>query len=150
MSRLFPDARDYRTVALPLSAEKRDRIEERTGEEILPGQREEYQYYEMLNRDGVVIGYTQAVTQRGEFGAIEFVFGMDTTHTINTIYIQRARERDRTFRQDEFLETFVGLGIEGIDTLEDPAGEDATIATTGVTVGVRKALVSFEELVLAD
>ncbi len=148
MTRLFPDAADYRTVTRPISAEQLAAIEERTGSAVLPGQREQFQYFEMLDREGGIIGHTIAMTQKGEFGAIEFVFGLTLENRLLDMYIQRARERDRSFRQDEFLAHFPGVGIAEADTLPDPAGDKGTIATGAVTLGIRKGLIVFEEVVL--
>jgi len=148
MTRLFPDARDYRTVTVAIPAEVLARIEQRAGAALLPGQREQYQYFEMLDQAGKVIGHTQAMTQKGEFGAIEFVFGMDLQNRVNGLYIQRQRERDRSFREESFLGKFHGVSPAEADTLRDPAGNDGTVGTKAVTLGVRKALIEFDELVL--
>ncbi len=148
MTRLFPDARDYRTVSLAISADALARIEKRLGDTVLPGQREQFQYFEMLDGDGAVIGYTQAMTQRGEFGAIEFVFGLNPDRRIVRLYIQRQRERDRRFRDPAFLDKFANVSIADADALEDPEGANATVGTRAVTQGIRKALIAFDELVL--
>jgi hypothetical protein len=148
MTRLFPEARDYRTVTVPILSNVLNRIEQRVGAPLLPGQREQYQYFEMLDRAGTIIGHTQAMTQKGEFGAIEFVFGTDLEHRINGIYIQRQRERDKGFREASFLEKFHGGSPTNADAIVDPAGDTGSIGTRAVTLGVRKALIEFDELVL--
>ncbi len=148
MARLFPEARDYRTVTVPIASDALARIEQRAGAPLLPGQREQYQYFEMLDREGKIIGHTQAMTQKGEFGAIEFVFGTDPAHRINGIYIQRQRERDKGFREESFLAKFHGISPADADTIADPAGAPGSIGTRAVTLGVRKALIEFDELVL--
>ena len=148
MTRLFPEAKDYRTVTVPIPPDTLARIEKRAGAALLPGQREQYQYFEMLDGDGKIIGHTQAMTQKGEFGAIEFVFGMDLRHRVNGLYIQRQRERDKGFREETFLATFHGVSPADADTLADPAGTPGSIGTRAVTLGVRKALIEFDELVL--
>jgi len=148
MTRLFPDARDYRTVTVPISPEQLQRVEVRTGAAILQGQREQFQYFEMLDANGTVIGYTQAMTEKGEFGAIEMVFGMRMDYRVTGLYIQRARERDRTFREDAFLGGFSDIGIPDADALSDPQVEKGTIATRAVTLGVKKAMILFDELVV--
>ena len=148
MTRLFPDARDYRTVTAPISPDALARIEARAGAALLPGQREQYQYFEMLDREGKVIGHTQAMTQKGEFGAIELVFGMDREHRVVNVYIQRQRERDQGFREEAFLARFAGLSPIQADAFTDPNGDRGTVGTRAVTLGVRKALIEFDELVL--
>ena len=147
MTRLFPEAKDYRTVTVPIPPDALARIEQRAGAPLLPGQREQYQYFEMLDGDGKVIGHTQAMTQKGEFGAIEFVFGMDLQHRVNGLYIQRQRERDKGFREEAFLAKFHGVSPADAEALGDPAGDAGSIGTRAVTLGVRKALIEFEELV---
>lgn len=148
MTRLFPEAQDYRTVTVPIPPDVLARIEKRAGAALLPGQREQYQYFEMLDGDGKVIGHTQAMTQKGEFGAIEFVFGTDLAHRVNGLYIQRQRERDKGFREESFLAKFHGVSPADADALADPADAAGRIGTRAVTLGVRKALIEFDELVL--
>ena len=147
MSRLFPSARDYRTVNLHIPPAKLARVEERSGAPMLTGQREQFQYFEMLDGNGQLIGYTLAATQKGEFGAIEFVFGLNRERKIIGLYIQRARERSRDFREETFLSRFTGIGVTDADTLTDPAAEAGTIATKAVTQGIKKELVAMDELV---
>ncbi|MDG5816066.1 hypothetical protein QA601_13315 [Chitinispirillales bacterium ANBcel5] len=148
MTRIFPDARDYRTVDYRISREQRRAIEERLGSQLLRGQQTQYQNYEMIGNDGVVIGHTIAASQRGEFGAIEFVFGLDTNLVIKGIYIQRTRERNTTFREREFLDLFVGKGIEDIETIEDLYEGESSYGTDAVILGIRKELMTFDEMVL--
>ena len=148
MTRLFPEARDYRTVTVPIAPEALARIEQRSGAALLPGQREQYQYFEMLDGAGQVIGHTQAMTQKGEFGAIEFVFGMDREHRVTGMYVQRQRERDQSFRTEAFLGKFEGLAVADAETFADPQGSNGTAGTRAVTLGTRKALIEFDELVL--
>ncbi len=148
MTRIFPDARDYRTMTVNISAEQLETIEKIIQTEVLPGQREQFQYYEMTGRDGNVIGYIIAVTQRGQYGAVEFVFGLDTDHTIKDLYIQRARERDRSFRDREFLDRFKGVNIADTDQVPTLYSDEATPGTDAVINGIVKALTSFDQLVL--
>ncbi|MBA2124494.1 hypothetical protein B9J78_06160 [bacterium Unc6] len=147
MTKIFPQAKDYRTVDIKISKEKLDIIEERLGSKLLPGQREQYQYYEMIGAKGNLLGHTIAAAQRGEFGVIEFIFGLDINRKINGIYIQRARERDKEFKKREFLEQFMGKSL--IDKIQ--LGEDIkarnTVGTAAVILGVRKELITFDELV---
>lgn len=56
MTRIFPDARDYRTVTAGISPEQRRRIEDQVGYELLPGQQDQFQYFEMTGASGQVIG----------------------------------------------------------------------------------------------
>ncbi len=148
MTKLFPEARDYRTVTVDITSEQLTAIEARIEMPVLDGQREQFQYYEMLDSDGGVVGYTSAVTQKGEFGAIEFVFGLNTDHEVIGIYIQRARERNREFKEASFLETFVGVSVVASEDITDPLGENGNIGTAAIVNGLRKELVAFDVLVL--
>ncbi len=150
MTRLFPDAKDYRTMTKQISKEKLEIIEKKIGVSILPGQRKVFQYFEMLNNTGDIIGYTMAVTQKGEFGAIEFVYGLNKKLKIVDIYIQRSRERDRKFKEPDFLKTFIGKGVVNATTINDPLGDKGNIGTKAIVNGIRKELVSFDELILKD
>ncbi len=146
MTRIFPEAKDYRTVTKKISPQKLQLIEDRLKAKLLPGQRESYQYYEMLDDKGSLLGYILAASQKGEYGAIEFVFGIDLDLKINGIYIQRARERDAEFKKPEFLEQFIGKKVEDADTIE--IGTQTKGATAAILSGVRKELIAFDELVL--
>ena len=147
MTRIFPDARDYKTVNVRISPDQRKAIEEKMGFELLPGQQEQFQYFEMTGENGQVIGTVIAASQRGEFGAIEFVFGLDNDMVIKEIYIQRARERDRTFKKRDFLDLFKGKSVRdaaGFETLYDGK---PTIGTEAVVRGITKEITAYEILV---
>ncbi len=148
MKRIFPDAFDYKTRNIKISKEKRKKIEERLGRPLLPGQRENFTYYELYGKRKELVGYILAVSQKGEYGAIELVFGLDKEKKIKDIYIQRAREKDKEFKKKEFLTLFRGVGIKDEGRLEDIFKGERTFAQKAVTLGVRKELIAFEELVL--
>lgn len=149
MTRLFPDARDYKTVSIPISADQRKRIEGRLGVSLLPGQQDQFQYYEMTGEKGRVIGTIIAASQKGEYGAVEFVFGLDREGVIRDIYVQRARERDPSFKERAFLDLFVGRSFrEAADLAKLHTGEP-TPGATAVIRGLVKELVCYEELVPA-
>jgi len=149
MTKIFKEAKDYKTITKKISPEQRKIIEKRLGSELLPGQRETYQYYEMLDTKGNILGYIIASSQKGEYGAIEFVFGIDKEKKISGIYIQRARERDKEFKKEEFLKQFIGIGIEDIEKLEISKTIKAkkTVGTSAVLLGIKKELIAFYELV---
>lgn len=148
MTRIFPEAKDYRTVTKKISPQELQTIEDRLKAKLLPGQRETYQYYEMLDSNGDLLGHILAASQKGEYGAIEFVFGIDLDLKIKGIYIQRARERDAEFKKPEFLEQFIGKKLKDADTMDIGKGITAQtkIATAAVVSGVKKELVAFDEL----
>jgi hypothetical protein len=148
MTRIFPEAGDYRTMTVNITPDQLETIEKIIQAEVLPGQREQFQYYEMTGRDGKGIGYIIAVTQRGQYGAVEFVFGLDTDYTIKDLYIQRARERDRSFREREFLDRFKGVNLADAEEVPTLYSDEATPGTDALINGIFKALTSFDQLVL--
>lgn len=147
MTRLFPRAKDYKTINKKISRENLKLIESRVGE-LLPGQKDVFQYFEMLGSNGKLLGYTIASTQKGEYGAIEFVFGLSVNKKIIGIYIQRARERDREFRKKVFLRQFVGKDVRDVDLLRIGSNIRAkkTAGTVAVSTGIMKELVTMEVL----
>lgn len=150
MTRIFPQARDYRTVNVRITPDQRKTIEDTVGYELLPGQQDQFQYFEMTDQEGRVIGIIIPSTQKGEFGAVEFVFGINTDLTIKDLYIQRARERDQSFKDRTFLDMFAGRSIqEKMDFNQLYTGEP-TPGTTAVITGLVKAMVAFETLVATD
>lgn len=147
MNKIFPQAKDYKTITKKISKEKREQIENRLGSQLLPGQREQYQYYEMIDDKGNLIGYIIAASQKGEYGAIEFVFGLDKDKKIIGIYIQRARERNKEFQKKEFLDQFIGKSIKDERDLENLIKVKKTPGTSAVILGIRKELITFNELI---
>ncbi|MBD3315158.1 MAG: hypothetical protein GF344_05180, partial [Chitinivibrionales bacterium] len=75
MTKIFPDAKDYLTVNEKISPQQLTTIEKKLGYEVLPGQRDVFQYFTMTGENGDPIGAIIAVTQKGEYGAVEVVFG---------------------------------------------------------------------------
>jgi Na+-translocating ferredoxin:NAD+ oxidoreductase RnfG subunit len=140
MVRIFPEALDYKTITKEITTQQLKQIEEKAGK-LLAGQREVFQYYELMSGENS-LGYILTSTQKGEYGAIEFVFGIDQTGKIISLYIQRSRERDREFKKKEFLALFTGKTIEDIETLE----YTKTIGTQAIVSGIKKELTAFEIL----
>ncbi len=148
MTRLFPSAKDYITMTKKITVKQLKAIESRAGE-LLPGQKKIFQYFEMIDAKGKLLGYTIASTQKGEYGAIEFVFGLDVNRKIKGIYIQRARERDREFKNKKFLNQFIGKSGKDIDMLTIGKGIKAkkTIGTNAISTGIIKELAALDVLV---
>lgn len=150
MNKIFPNAYDYKTRTVKIPEEKRDAIEKRLGAKLLPGQKEVFSYYELYDKEKKLLGYILAASQKGEYGAIEFVFGLDIDLKINGIYIQRAREREIEFKKKEFLNQFVGKGLKEEGKLNKLIKAKRSTGTSLVILGVRKELIAFAELVLND
>lgn len=140
MVRIFPDAVDYKTITKRITSQKLKKIEDKAGR-LLAGQREAFQYYELM-AEGKSLGHILASTQKGEYGAIEFVFGVDNAGKITSIYIQRSRERDREFKKREFLDQFIGKSLKDIEHIQFKS----TLGTEAVMSGLKKELTAFEIL----
>ena len=147
MRRLFPEARDYKTMTADISKAQLAKIEELAGVKLLPGQREVFQYYDMLGKRGKKIGTLIAASQKGTYGAIEFVFGLNLSRTITGIYVQRARERDRAFKKKEFLTQFVGKGPADLASLDELAGGEKSVGKAAIVYGIKKEIAALEVLV---
>ncbi len=148
MTRLFPEAKDYKTKTAAISSEKLQAIEKKIGTEILPGQRKQFQYFEMVDKEGSVIGYTLAVTQKGQYGAIELVFGLDKKFSLIGLYIQRSRERNNEFKKPDFLEKFKGIDMVKVQSLKDPLGKKSNAGSLAVVNGIKKEMIALNELVV--
>lgn len=147
MTRIIPDAKDYRTVNNKVTGRQREAIEARLGFKLLPGQRDQFQYFEMTGEKGKRLGTIIAASQKGEYGAIEFVLGMDTNNVINGIYVQRSRERDTRFKDRKFLDLFVGKKLGDAMSLGKFYKGEKTKGTDAVIQGIQKELVAYEILV---
>ncbi len=78
---------------------------------------------------------------------MEFVFGLNNDRVIADIYVQRARERDQSFKKRAFLDLFGGRSIEEKMTLDQLYTGPPTPGAEAVMRGLTKALVSYEVLV---
>lgn len=150
MKKLFPDAEGYLTVEADISEEQRKEIESRMGFELLPGQQDRFLYFTMTDEDGAEIGTVIAASQKGQYGAIEFIFGLDTKMVIRDLYVQRARERDRNFKKREFLDLFVGRTLSEVDELPLLYTGEETPGTKAVIQGLQKELISYDVVVLKN
>ena len=148
MKKLFPDARGYLTMETGISDEQREEIESKLGFELVPGQRDRFLYFTMTGADGAGIGTVIAASQKGQYGAIEFIVGLDNELVIRDLYFQRAREKDRRFKKREFLDLFVGQALSEVEDLHLLYEGEETPGTTAVIRGLQKELVSYEVVVL--
>jgi hypothetical protein len=148
MKKLFPDAQGYLTVDTGISTEQREEIESRLGFELLPGQQDRFLYFTMTGADGAEIGTVIAASQKGQYGVVEFIVGLDTELVIRDLYIQRARERDRGFKDREFLDLFVGKALSGAEGLHLLYKGEETPGTTAVIRGLKKELIAYDVVVL--
>jgi len=147
MTKIFPDARDYKTITKIISDAKRESIEKRLGEKLTPGESKDWIYYEITGENGKTLGYITADAEKGEYGVIEIVMGITPDGKVKGIYIQRAMERDKEFKSKRFLEQLIGKTIK--DSFQiggDINVVNETIAVKAVVLGVRKMLIFYDEL----
>lgn len=147
MKKIFPNAKDYKSMSAKISKENREKIEKKIGFKLLPGQRETFLYYDMLDGEGKRIGSIIAASQKGEYGAIEFVVGIDTTNTVKGLYIQRSRERNRTFKKRAFLDLFVGKTIAPLKNISTTYNGEKSAGTDAVIRGLKKEFAAYDLLV---
>ncbi|MBD3320170.1 MAG: hypothetical protein GF350_03655 [Chitinivibrionales bacterium] len=149
MTKIFPEAKDYITINEKITPSQLKLIEEKVGFEVLPGQRDIFPYYTMIGEEGEHIGTIIAVTQKGEFGAIEIVFGLDINLVIQGLYVQRTRERDQQFKKREFLDLFVGQEAHDALSFKKLYKGPETPGTSAVIRGLIKELTTYKIVVLA-
>lgn len=152
MTKLFPNAIDFRTVTKRITPELVRRIEERVGVRLDDSERGEFNYYEINGRvEGRIqrIGTVMALAGTGDYGAIEVVIGLDMHERIVGVYIQRMRERNgEKLRSPEFLGQFRGKSKEDpieVDHDIRPVSEAMT-ASRAITLAVKKMLVFYDVL----
>jgi len=144
MTRIFPDAVDYKTFNYALSVAERTAIEKRLGTELLPGQKEQFQYFALIGKDDKPEGFILSASQKGEFGAIEFVFGIDTNLNIVDIYVQRSRERNRDFKKRVFLDKFKGKKLTDEELIRTFITPESSFGMKAMVAGVLKEMITFD------
>lgn len=147
MSKLFPTAKDYKSIDRKISPEKRQAIEQRLGRPLDPGEREDWIYYQLTDAKGQTLGFVIADAEKGEYGVIEVVMGITTDGKVKAVYVQKARERNKEFKSPEFLAQFAGkTQKDAIQIDKDIHVKERSIAATEVAFAVRKMLVFHDEL----
>ncbi|GEM_PF-3282493 len=148
MTRIFPNAENYLTVNVGISEDQRKEIESRLGFELLPGQKDRFLYFSMTGKDGIEVGTVIAASQKGQYGAVEFVVGLDTDLVIRNLFIQRTRERNQGFKDRSFLDLFIGRSLSDAEELHLLYSGEETPGTSAVIQGLKKELVAYDVLVL--
>ena len=154
MQKIFPSARDYKTITVKFTPQNVAAIEMQLGARIdEPSQGGEFNFYDII---GVVggkphkIGTVIALAGKGEYGVIEVVIGVDGAGKILGAYIQRSRERvTKDLEAPAFLDQFKGKtrasGFE-VGSAVKPASADAAAASGTVANVIRKMLVFYQVL----
>ena len=147
MTQLFPEARDYKTVDRKIPAATRARIERRLGRQLEAGEAENWTYYTLIGAKGAVLGSVIADAEKGDYGVIEIVLGLEPDGRVRGVYIQRSRERkSKELSAPAFLAQFSGKvgDLTGDASVQPVAG--AETASREIAFGVRKMLVFYSEL----
>lgn len=153
MQRIFPQARDYKTITVKMTPDKIAAVEKAIGTKLDDSEKSEFNFYDLT---GLVDGKPQkvgtiiALAGKGEYGAIEVVIGVDGGGKIIGAYIQRTRERvTSALKSLEFLSQFVGkTKDDGFEAGKDlkPASPEAEAASRVVAFVVKKMLVFYNVL----
>lgn len=149
MTKIFPEAKDYRTIDVRLTPALQARIESAIGRKLTVGEADSWTYYTLVGAGGKLIGTVLADAEKGEYGVIEMVMGIDLSGKIRQLNIQRSRERKANeLASPAFLRQFDGKTVT--DPLEvgrtvTPV-QGADLASKEIAFGVRKMLVFHHEL----
>ena len=145
MQRLFPQARDYKTVTVKMTPERIAAIERGLGEPLEASEKREFDRYEITGADGGRLGTVLALAGRGEYGAIEVVIGVNPAGRIVGTYIQRSREKaTRVLQAPEFLNQFAGkTRTDEFDGIKSAPGAESA---SGVVAFVIKKMLVFQDV----
>ncbi|WP_156895468.1 hypothetical protein [Massilia putida] len=149
MTKIFPEAKDYRTVDVRLTPALQARIETAIARKLTPGEADSWTYYSLVGAGGKPVGIVLADAEKGEYGVIEMVMGIDLSGKIRQLYIQRSRERKaKELASPAFLHQFDGKNAA--DTFEigrtvTPV-DGADLASREIAFGVKKMLTFHHEL----
>lgn len=153
MQRIFPNARDYRTVTVKMTPGSIAAIERLLGEPLDESEKVEFNFYEVVGEvEGKpkTIGTIMALAGKGEYGAIEVVIGVNNNGAVVGAYIQRSRERvTRALQSPEFLKQFVGKRKDdgfAVGAEIRPASPEAESASRIVAFVIKKMLIFYEVL----
>lgn len=147
MAKIFPEAGDYKTITKIISNEQRESIEKRLQDKLASSESKDWIYYEITAVSGGTLGYIIADAEKGEYGVIEIVIGIDAHGKVKGIYIQRSMEKDKEFKSQKFLSQFSGKTVtDPIKIGSDIKVANESIAVKAVILGVRKMLIFYDEL----
>lgn len=148
IQKIFPTARDYKTVTMKITPDKAGAIENVLGAKLDDSEKGEFNFYDIV---GLAHGKPQklgtliALAGRGEYGVIEVVIGVDPTGRIVGSYIQRSRERvTHALESPDFLNQFKGKTKDDrfdVGSALKPAAGDALEASRTVALVIKKMLV---------
>ena len=148
MQKLFPTARDYKTVMVKMTPDKVSAIEKALGASLDDSEKGEFSFYDIIGLaqgKPAPLGTVLALAGRGEYGAIEVVIGVDARGRVVGSYIQRSRERvTEALEKTEFLNQFKGKTKDDrfeVGPAIVPAASDAVPASRTVSLLIKKMLI---------
>lgn len=153
MQKIFPAARDYKTITVKMAPDKIAGIEKAINAKLDDSEKKEFNFYDItavVHGKPQQIGTIIALAGRGEYGVIEVVIGVDGTGKILGAYIQRSRERvTRAIDSPAFLQQFKGKtkddGFDVGSAIKPPSAE-AESASRVVAFVIKKMLVFYDVL----
>jgi len=148
LTEFFPKSERVTFFKVPLSAEQRGRLAARLGYD--PGRAAQTFYVGLTGRR--IDGYAVVDEQQGLSLPITFAVLLDTSGRVERMEILAYREpRGDEVRSPRFRNQFVGKrssdAIRAHDDISAVSG--ATISSRSMAIGVRRAVLMLEELVLA-
>jgi hypothetical protein len=151
MQRLFPAARDYKTVAVKITPERIAALERALGARLDDSEKTEFSFYDITGGSDKPrpIGSVLALAGKGQYGAIEVVIGLDADARIVGAYIQRSRERaTKALQSPQFLKQFVGkTKSDAFQVGKDlDAASPEAEAASRVVAGVVKKMLVFNDV----
>ena len=147
IKKIFPQATHYKSIIRKYNKEEKKKIEKLIGKNLDVDETEFtfYQIFSNKKRIGTVLTHAE----KGGYGVIEVVIGLDTLRKVVKVLIQRDREiKSKELRSENFLKQFKGKSFK--DTIEvgktiKPI-KGAEKATKAIAFSVKKMLIIYEIL----
>lgn len=154
----FGSGGSYKTVFVDINETRRLSIEKRLGF-ALDADETQFKFFPVY-RKGNQVGTVMTHAGKGQFGAIEVVVAVvpgDSGAEVKEVRIQRDREKAKAaLRSKEFLRQFTGMTASDHFAVTPegpglkPAAKGAEKASQAVAKAVRKLLVVYDELGIAE
>lgn len=172
VKRLFPSSTGFKTVYVSIDRKGGDRllgeIEERLGDRfkgLFETADVPYTIYEIY-RGKEIIGYIHGVNQKGQYGGIQVILGLDTSGVITAFYYQKLTSRQaKKLKEPAFGRQFIGLSLKNfygydvssgksvqgslVDRIKNPDTE-ADVDFRASLRGVKKNLILMDEFVFGN
>ncbi len=147
IKKIFPKATGYKSIIRRYDKKEKEKIETFINKELDPDETEFTFYLIFSNKKR--IGTVLTHTEKGQYGAIEVVIGLDSLNKVQKVLIQRDREvKSKELRSENFLNQFIGKSFQ--DALEinktiKPIKE-AEKASKAIAFSVKKMLIIYKIL----